>query len=174
MTVQRLSTLLYWLLLLPVLGIPLMWLFFTLSIGSFKDLAINSVEYNIQWQTVEVWQLYVTGFVLAIPSMILVWGLTRLRVTFRAFAQQKIFEFSNVVNVKHFALALIWAPIINIFVRPLSSVLLSVNHPAGEKVLSVSFNSYDISTFLIGLIFWLIAKILIEANALSQENKAFV
>lgn len=135
---------------------------------------MKSVEFAIQWRTVELWQLYLLCVLAAVPSMLIVWGLLRLRQTFFAFKQQSIFKISNAVNVKHFALMLILAPIIQFFIRPLSSILLSVNHPAGQKVLSISFNSYDIFTFLIGLVFWLIAKILIEANALSEENKAFV
>jgi hypothetical protein len=109
-----------------------------------------------------------------LPSLVVIWGVVHLRQTFRAFSQNAIFELTNVLNVKRFAFALMLAPIINTIVRPVTSVMLSLNHPPGEKVLSVSFNSADIPTFLIGLVFWLLAKILLEASILAQENNEFV
>ena len=64
--------------------------------------------------------------------------------------------------------------IINTFSYSIASVLLSVNHPPGQKVLSIQINSTSIGVLLIGLVFWLIAKILLKARDLELDNNAIV
>ncbi|GLR72649.1 DUF2975 domain-containing protein [Agaribacter marinus] len=174
MSIQHLSKLLYWLLLSPIAGLLCMWGYFLASIDSFQALAKQEVAYAIQWHTVDAWQLYLTCVIAMIPSVILVWGLFYLRKAFFAFQQNRIFEMTNVVHIKRFAISLILVAIAGTLANIFAGLILSIQHPSGQKILSIQFKSYDLSTLLIGLVFWLIAKILIQANDISKENQSFV
>jgi len=174
MSVEKMSKLLCWLLLVPMLFIPVMWIYFFLRIENFKMIAQSNVSYAIQWNTVEYWQLYLVCSISVIPAAVLLWGLLNLRSAFNAFSNGMIFATSNIISIKRFALALLLSAILSTISSAIASVLLSQNHPAGEKLLSIQFSSNEISTFLIGTVFWLIAKILIRAYMLEQENQQFV
>ncbi len=174
MSVQHLSKTLYWLVLIAILIPTVTWLYFLIDIHSFLDVAIQRVNYPIQWSNIETWQLYLTCLINALPTVIMVWGLLCLRKMLWNFSTDIVFDIQNVRYVKRFALSLILAPCMGTLVRAISSVILSLHHPPGQKTLSIDLMSVDFYVVLVGLLFWLIGKILISAYDISQENKAFV
>jgi len=53
-------------------------------------------------------------------------------------------------------------------------VLLSLNHPAGEKVLSIIFGSGEIVTVALAMILWVVSDLLVEGSRLQSENQQFI
>ncbi|MEM0909557.1 MAG: DUF2975 domain-containing protein [Pseudomonadota bacterium] len=174
MSVKHLSILLYWLLLLAIFIPVATWSYFIIDIRGFLDVAVENVSYPVQWESIETWQLYLTCLLNAIPAIVVIWGIINLRRMLLAFSNDTIFDIQNVVYIKRFALALVLAPCLNAFVKACSSVVLSIHHPPGQKTLSIDLSSVDFYIVLVGLVFWLIGKILIKAHALALENKAFI
>lgn len=174
MSIHTTSKLLYRLLLIPLSFIPALWGYFLFSIEEFAQVAKMNLSFAIQWNTVVAWQLYVTWLVTLIPATIVFWGLMNLRRAFYAFSENDVFNMTNVTLVKRFAFALILSAVLKTLMMSVVSVVLSANHPAGQKMLSLLFSSYDLVTIFVGLMFWLVAKILIQAHALSEENKQFI
>ena len=56
----------------------------------------------------------------------------------------------------------------------LASVILSLKHPAGERLLSISIGS-DVAVLMIaGFILWVLADLLVEGSKADTENRQFV
>lgn len=174
MSIQHLSRVLSWILVLVLVLLCSMWLIFFINISYFQSIAMNNLKIAIQWDTVNSWQLYIACFMSMLSSLVLIWGIVNLRKAFEAFSTGKIFELSNVVFIKRFSATLILSSLINPMIHSLLSVVLSFNHPASQKIFAISINSINLSILFIGLVFWLISKILIQAYHLSVENKAFI
>lgn len=174
MSIEKLSRSLNVLFLIPLIGLPCMWVYFFIDISVFKSIVEAKMGNLIIWNTVELWQLYLLCLMLFLNCLILLWGLVNLRMSFRAFAKSEVFVDSNIFYIKQFSLSLVVFSIINTFSYSIASVLLSVNHPPGQKVLSIQINSTSIGVLLIGLVFWLIAKILLKARDLELDNNAIV
>lgn len=174
MSIQSLSRILSMLSLLPIVGIPIMWVYFLWKIDEFAEVILTNAGFSIQWSTVETYQLYIVCLSKAAVGMILVWGLLSLRKVFIAFTNGQIFVHQNILYIKHFSATLIFTAITGVLTTILASVILSLNHPAGQKTLSISIGGQEIWIMMIGLTFWLIAKILRKASLLENENKQFV
>jgi hypothetical protein len=54
------------------------------------------------------------------------------------------------------------------------SVLLSINHPAGQKILSVSFGSDEVKVIALAMILWVMSDLLFKGSKLESENKQFI
>ena len=174
MSIQNLSKLLSGLCILGLLFFPAMWLFFLINQELYMQLAQQNIELDIQWETVTSTQGYIFWGMNVLPNLVIVWGLLNLRRLFNAFARLDFFTDMNIRYLKHFSFSLLASALLKIIVNIVSSVVLSINHPPTEKILSIQFNSHELNTFMIGLIFWLVAKILTEARALATENQQFI
>jgi actin-like ATPase involved in cell morphogenesis len=49
-----------------------------------------------------------------------------------------------------------------------------MNHPAGQKILSISFGSDEIKVIALAMILWVMSDLLVIGNKLDSENKQFV
>lgn len=77
-------------------------------------------------------------------------------------------------NVRRFAVLLFIQTLAQPFHFALSSVLLSLNHPAGQKMLSFSVSSGDLRSIAVALILWVMSDLLVEGSKLQTENQQFV
>lgn len=174
MSIQGLSRILSVLSVLPLIGIPSMWVYFLWRIDAFSEITKANAAFSIQWNTVDPYQLYIVCLIQSAVSMILVWGIYSLRKVFLAFSNGEIFVYENILHIKRFSATLILTGIGTVLTTTLASVILSLNHPAGQKTLAISIGGQQIWIMMIGLTFWLIAKILREASLLKNENNQFV
>ncbi len=55
-----------------------------------------------------------------------------------------------------------------------ASVVLSLNHPEGESVLSLSFGSQEITMLALAMILWVVSDVLVAGCRLQSENRQFV
>jgi hypothetical protein len=53
-------------------------------------------------------------------------------------------------------------------------MLLSWNHPPGEKMLSVSLGSGEIEVLSLAMILWVMSELLVKASKLEKENRQFI
>ena len=54
------------------------------------------------------------------------------------------------------------------------SVVLSLNHPAGERMLTISLGSNEFKAIGVALVLWVMSELLIEGCRLQTENQQFV
>lgn len=149
-------------------------LFLLFDSSLLEESAQKEFSSSIQWHTVQSWQWWCLAFVHASFQMVMVWGLFNLWQLFAAFEQNRYFEKENVLYIRRFALALLISGLLRPVQYSLSSILLSLNHPAGEKMVSIQLGNRELELFFIGLVFWVIASVLLNAIAVADENKKFI
>ncbi len=154
--------------------VPLAALFFIINIDVFANLAKTNLRLPIQWQSVTTVQWY--GFWLLSTCYLAIGlaGFYFLRRAFTNFAKGELFNLNNSRDLRLFSIFLF----IQALARPihfaLSSVLLSWNHPTGEKMLSISLGSGEIEVLSLAMILWVMSDLLVKASKLEKENKQFI
>jgi hypothetical protein len=174
MNIVTVSKILTQLVMLPIIALPALLIYFLFNIPDFQFVAQSNLNVTIQWNTVEDGQWYVTILISMLPSMLLVWGLIHLRKVFVSFSKEEFFIKDNIYSIKRFSFSLMLSSILQLCSLAAVSVILSLNHPAGQKILAVQVESQHFFIFFIGLVFWVIAKILTIARQTHIENQSFV
>lgn len=171
---RRFSLLISWgcaaiLVLTPIAALYLLW-----SIDSFAALTRESIGLPIQWHTVANWQWYTLWLLTMLYLSIGLIGLYFLRRAFVNFAKGELFNLANSRNLRRFSIFLLAQGLIMPVHFALSSVLLSVNHPAGEKMLSISLGSNELLNIALAMLLWVMSDLLVEGCKLQTENRLFV
>jgi len=147
---------------------------FLFNINGFSNLAKSSIGLPIIWDTVEHWQWYMQWFLSLLYILIGLLGLYFLHQAFAKIAQGELFNLTNSTNIKRFSILLFAQVVAKPVYFAMSSVLLSWNHPPGEKMLSVSFGSQELLTLGLAMMLWVISDLLITGSKLQSENQQFV
>ena len=105
--VRTISTLLYWAcaiaIIFQILVVPLVWYAPGWVEASTSQMTVSLADLH----ALSGWQKYVTMAVMMIPSLVLAYGLYRLRKMFGAFAHNAIFQPGPIRHLKAFGIALL-------------------------------------------------------------------
>ena len=157
-----------------LIAVPLIALYFLINIELFADMTRSNLGLPIQWQTVSDIQWYglwlLTVFYVATGLA----GLYFLRRAFSNFAKGQLFNHSNSRDLRLFSILLFAQALAKPMHFSISSMLLSMNHPAGQKMLSVSFGSYEVKVIALAMILWVMSDLLVRGSKLESENKQFI
>lgn len=171
---RRISRLISWGCSALLVSLPLAALFFLINLGAFSRFVGSSFSLPIQWHSVSVGQWYGLWVVMALYVSIGLTGLFFLRRAFANFAAGELFNPANSRDLRRFAGLLLVQAVATPLHFALSSVLLSLNHPAGEKILSITFGSNELNAIAVGLVLWVMSDLLVEGSRLQTENQQFV
>lgn len=153
---------------------PIIALYFLINIDQFADLVRNNIGLPIQWETVSSMQWYglwlLTFGYIAIGLV----GLYFLRRAFSNFAKGQLFNQSNSRDLRMFSILLFAQALAKILHLALSSVLLSINHSAGQKMLTVNLGSDEVKMIALAMILWVMSDLLVRGCKLENENKQFI
>ena len=158
-----------WLLLLPAGA-----LYYLVNIDSLAALASSNLALPIQWFTVDRGQWYALWGVTVLYLSLGYAGVWYLRKAFRSFARGNWFDAQNSLYLRRFATLLILQGVAKPVHFGLVSVLLSMNHAPGERMLSISLGSNEAILIIAGLVFWVLADLLVEGTRADAENRQFV
>jgi hypothetical protein len=153
---------------------PIVAVYLLINIDQFARIAQRSFGHSIQWNTVSDSQWYSLWALTFLYVAIGLIGLHFLRRAFSNFANGALFNYSNSRDVRLFAVCLFIQALAKPMHFSLASILLSMNHPAGQKVLSVSLGSDEIKVIALGMILWVMSSLLVSATRLENENKQFI
>ncbi|OZG72770.1 hypothetical protein BTA51_14710 [Hahella sp. CCB-MM4] len=171
---KHFSSLIAWGCLTLFVLTPLIALYFLVNIDAFASLAKYTLDLPIQWQSVESSQWYGFWALTMIYVAIGLGGLFFLRRAFANFARGELFNQDNSHDLRLFSIFLFIQALAKPLHMGLSSVLLSMNHPAGERMLSVSFGSDEVKVIALAMILWVMSDLLVKGSNLESENKQFV
>jgi Protein of unknown function (DUF2975) len=171
---RLLSRLVAWACTLALVLVPLGAVYFLANIEALAALAQRSLGLNIQWQTVEPGQVYGLWLTTAVYSGVGLAGLFFLRRAFQKFANGELFNAANSRDLRRFSVLLAVQAIAQPLHLAISSIILSANHPAGQKMLTVSFGSNELKMIGLAIVFWVISDLLLEGATLQTENRQFV
>ena len=113
----------------------------------------------------------VMGFAVSmIPTGIAMLGAFHLMRLFRLYQQGSIFRPSNVRCFKSLSRVLIWWFAAGIVQRTLMGIVLTLHHPPGQRILTISLGSPDLTALLLGIILAIIAWVMEEGRKLQEDQ----
>lgn len=171
---RRLSLLISWLCTALLIAIPLAASYFLVSIDAFGAFTRKSIGLAVDWSTVVAWQWYTLWALAFLYLTIGLAGLYFLRRPFANFARGELFNSANSRDLQRFSILLFVQALAKPIHFALASVLLSANHSAGNKMLSISVGTNEVRMIAIAAIFWVVSNLLIEGCKLRSENQQFV
>lgn len=174
MMTRRFSLFIAWGCVAVLVAAPIAALFFLVNIDTYAALARRSLALPIQWQSVTTGQWYGFWLLTVLYLAIGVSGLYFLRRAFSNFAKAELFNQANSRDLRLFSIFLFAQAVAKPLHFALSSVLLSLNHPAGEKVLSIALSNQEVKTIALAMILWVTSDLLVEGSKLENENKQFI
>lgn len=119
-------------------------------------------------------QLWLSALVGLAPMVVGVWILMTMRALLGLYAQGHALSVEAAGDIRRIGLGLVLMGLLPLLIRPVQSVLLSWNNPAGERALTVGVGSGDVGFLLGGALMLLIAWAMAEAAEAAAENRAFV
>jgi hypothetical protein len=157
-----------------LIAAPVAALYYLINIELFATMVRSNLNLPIQWQTVSAMQwhsLWLLTFFYIAPGVI---SLYFLRRTFSNFAKGELFNRRNSRDLRIFSAFLFVQALAKPLHFSISSILLSMNHPAGQQMLSISLGSDEIKVIALAMILWVMSDLLVSADKLENENKQFV
>ncbi len=155
-------------------AVPVAALYFLIDIEQFAAMAKSNLNLPIQWQTVSSMQWYSLWLLTTLHIATGLMGLYFLRRAFSNFAKGELFNHSNSRDLRIFSIFLFVQALAKPLHFSLASMLLSMNHPAGQKMLSISLGSGEINVIALAMILWVMSDLLVSASKLENENKQFI
>ena len=120
------------------------------------------------------WQLLGGVFLSSIPLLILARGLNALRALFCAYARGEYFLPESAVLLGKVGQGVALWVLVSFLIEPVMSVWMTMLQPAGERLVTLSFDaSRIVALFLAGSVM-VIARILGMASEAVDENRQFV
>lgn len=153
---------------------PLVALYLLINIDLFSEIVKNNIGLPIHWETVSGVQWYSLWFLTLCYVSTGLTGIYFLRRAFSGFAKGEFFNHANSRALRLFSVFLFVQALAKPLHFLLSSILLSANHPAGQKMLSISLGSGEVKVIALAIIMWVMSDLLVSANKLENENKQFV
>lgn len=105
-----------------------------------------------------------------IPAGVMIWGLFILMRLFRLYEQGEIFRMSNVRCFRQLSRVLIWFFFAGIATQPLLSLALTIQNPAGQRMLTFGLESGDLTALLLGGILAVISWVMEEGCQLQEDQ----
>ncbi len=144
------------------------------NIELVATLARSNLGLPIQWVTVTDPQLYGLWLVTLLYLSLGVTSLFFLRRAFANFAKGELFTLNNSRDLRLFSIFLFAQALAKPVHFALASLLLSMNHPVGERILSISLGTGEVSLIALAIIFWVLSDLLVKASQLENENRQFI
>lgn len=172
--IRRFSLLIAWGCLATLVVAPVVALFFLVDIEAFAAMAKHTLNMPIQWQSVTTGQWYALWLLTLLYLAVGLSGLYFLRRAFVNFARGQLFNQANSRDLRLFSIFLFAQALAKPLHFALSSMLLSLNHPPGQKMLSIALGSQEIKVIFLAMILWVTSDLLVEGSRLEHENRQFV
>lgn len=114
------------------------------------------------------------GAIGLLQASIAVFAVWQLRLLFRLYADGLIFTAANTRCLRRFAAAVVAFAIAKPVTGALLSVVLTMNNPPGQRQLSITLGSSELTTLFIGGVFLIIAWIMDEAREMAEEQAEII
>ncbi|MCW8091093.1 DUF2975 domain-containing protein [Alteromonas sp. ASW11-130] len=170
---SAISKVIVWACITVICVTPVVYLYFIVNVDSLAHFTKASLSLPIQWDTVSLAQWYALLSVTFIYHGIGLVSLYVLSKAFKNFAKGELFNHSNSQNLRWFALLIFIQAITRPIHYAFSSVILSFNHPTGEKVLAFLVSSEELKIIVLAGIMWVISELVVKARVFETENKQF-
>ena len=132
----------------------------SLSNGSVKFLSLSQFTYTHQCAILAIQ---------AIPIGITVFIFHQLSKLFRLYEQGYLFEEENIRLIRSISVFMIIGELIQLIYQPMMTLALTMNNPVGERFISISIGTSNVSTLMTGIIIFVASWIVKEAQQLKSD-----
>ncbi len=168
------STLLQGLCTLALGALPLYWVSLGLRPEVWQKVLTRALPFDVQWQTVQAWQ-WQSVWALSWGGVLLVCAcLYTLKPVLKQFGNRQFFNGDNSLALRRLSRLLCLQALVHPLLVSGASLLLSWNHPPGQRLLSVSFSSQTFQLMLMSGLMLMVSELLVEGCGLAEENQQFV
>jgi len=157
-----------------LIALPAGALYALLNLQWFGSLAAGHIALPIQWFTVETWQWLSLWALTMLYLSVGLAGVWNLRRAFSSFARGDWFNADNSRHLRRCAALMMLQGLAKPVHFAIASVLLSLNHESGSRVLSIKLGSGEVTLVLSGFVLWVLADLLLEGVRAHAENRQFV
>jgi len=123
---------------------------------------------------IALWQSGLAAGVGMLPVCAMAYGLLRARLCFLGFVRGETFSLGTVRHLRGFAAGLVSSAVAGLLSPALTSVLLTLQAPAGQRSLVLGVGSNEILMLLFAGIVWQIAHVMTQAVELADEHAQIV
>ncbi len=118
---------------------------------------------------------YVLGFAISMTVAALVIGaIYHLRKFFIFGSEGRIFSAESGASLHKFSKYMILYSLLSIPTESLLGVVMTMSNPAGERMLSISLQPYDVTMIFLSFVFFAISWVFKESVVIAEENAQFV
>lgn len=121
---------------------------------------VVSLSYGVRW---------VCFGIAMIGNLVAMFGFYHLVKLFKLYEKGQIFTQANIKEMKMGAYTIFVWCIANFFTSILLVLALTINNPVGQRILSISLDTKDFSTLVVGIIAIVIVQIMEEARKIKDE-----
>ncbi|MFM1896252.1 MAG: hypothetical protein RLZZ385_1326 [Pseudomonadota bacterium] len=171
---RRVSAVLQWACTFYLVTAPLVLAGLWLNFDRFGPQVEALRSLPIQLEYVGPMNLWLGFFLSGVPVGLVMVGVWRLRRLFGLYRTGVLFSAESAGHLHAFAVLLFSSVLLSPFTRALTSVVLTMGNPPGQRTLALSFGSTDLSKLFIAGVLLAVAWILREGYRLARENEAFV
>lgn len=145
-----------------------------IDIETFKGLIRSATQLPIEWSTVSNLQWYAVWFLAIFNQLIGATGLLFLALAFQNFSKGELFNIVNSRYLRLFAIFIFIQALFSPIHFGLNSLVLSLNHPEGEQILSITFGLSELKLIFLASVLWILSELLLRAHEVESENRQFV
>lgn len=115
------------------------------------------------------------GFLVSgILAVIAIMAIREVRKFFIQCSEGEIFITKSAMALSQFAKLLVLYSCLSIPAESALSVAMSFNNPVGERLLSVSFQTYDFTIIFLSFVFFAISWVVKESVLIAEENAQII
>lgn len=107
----------------------------------------------------------------ALPLSITIIICHKLAKLFQLYEQSHLFEEENIQLIKHISIFMILGEFGNLIFQPLMTIALTFNNPVGQRFISLTFGSTNLSTLITGFLILVASWIVKEAYQLKTDAR---
>lgn len=155
-------------------ALPLYWVFLKFSPDSLRHGLRRALPVDIQWETVQGWQLEGAWWLALLGIGVACACLYTLRPVLLQFSQGLFFNLDNSLRLRRFSRLLLLQAVLNPVLTSLAGVLLSWGYPPGQRMLVLSFSSQTFQLVFMSGLMLMVSQLLVEGCALVEENQQFI
>ncbi|CAM4176411.1 PEP-CTERM protein-sorting domain-containing protein [Kerstersia similis] len=145
--------------------------------GYGLDFALSNQLIPATYGVVEnlpAWQRIGAILISSIPLVMLAISLLHLRQLFQHYAQGDYFSGTAATHMEKMGRAVMYWVLLNFLCLPMLSAWVTMREPAGQRFISIAFDSASVVALFVAASIMVIARILKKAATLNQENQQFV
>ncbi len=120
------------------------------------------------------WAVAAAALLLAVPAAIFVVSMWQVRRLFRLLKDRNFTELGFGATLRRLGWLAVLGGLSGFVVRTLIPLLMTVANPPGQKILIIEFNSGQVASLIMGLLFFMFTHVFADVARIDEDNKSII